>query len=318
MLLQRTIRAVLSLGLALALLTTTVAVTARPATASTVGDEQAFVQLINQVRAEKGLTPLEVHGELTVEARAWAAKMSADDVLAHSPNMAKGISASWTVLGENVGVHGVDDLQQLFQAFVASPSHYQNLIDPRFQYLGVGVVHSGSGKLWTTHRFMATESSTATTAAPPTTAPPTTASPTTKPPTTKAPTTKPPATTPKPTTAPPPSTSKPTTTGPATTTKPTTVKPIATTTKPTTAKPTTADPTTDAPKVPSTVSGSPTSTTVAGEGPPSDQAKSPDSTASEPTEPKKDPITPAEVAKLVQPDASTIEEVLIELVEAGI
>ena len=143
---------------------------AAPADAGTAADEQLFVQLINQTRAGAGLAPLTVHPELTQQARSWSSSMSGTDQLAHAPDISRGISAPWTVLGENVGVHGVHDVNQLYAAFVASPGHYANIIDPRYTYVGVGVVVTPEGKLWTTHRFMGTAEPAPTTS-PATTAP---------------------------------------------------------------------------------------------------------------------------------------------------
>lgn len=161
------------------------------ADAGALEHEQQFIQLINQTRAAAGVPPLTVHPELTIEARAWAQSMAASGTLAHAGDISKGITAPWTVLGENVGVHGVEDVPALHDAFVASPGHHQNLVDARFRHVGVGVVVTEEGKLWTTHRFMATaEPSTGPTT---TTAPPTTVAPTT---TAAAPTTVPPTTTP--------------------------------------------------------------------------------------------------------------------------
>ncbi len=174
----------------------TVAMAPSAVSAGTVEDEQAFVALINDLRDGQGLAPLIVHTELTAQARVWADTMADVDQLSHAPDMTTGITAPWTVLGENVGVHGAHNIDQLFQAFVSSPTHYQNLIDPRFQYVGVGVVHAPNGKLWTTHRFMATSQPVPS----PTTevtSPPTTQAPTTAPPTTQAPTTRPPTSTPR-------------------------------------------------------------------------------------------------------------------------
>lgn len=284
---QRTVRAAVSLGISLLFCISGSLVLATSASAGTVEDEQVFITLINQTRANQGLPPLIVHGELAAEARAWAASMAANDRLAHTPNMAKGISVRWTVLGENVGVHGIHEPAQLFEAFLASPSHYQNLVDPRFQYVGVGVVHDQNGKLWTTHRFMAV-------AAPPettTTSPPTTAPPV-KPPTTAPPTTAPPATKP-PTTAPPAA-------------KPPKTSPVAP--NPTSA-PTTA-----------TTAGKPAPTTSAPPTPKPAPSDSPGTTGPGDPSPSSDPAgdDPIDPAELVKPDVSTIEEVLIDLVEAGI
>ncbi|MGB5759051.1 MAG: CAP domain-containing protein, partial [Acidimicrobiales bacterium] len=172
MLLKRTGRAAIAFGVSLVLLVVSSLAFVTSADAGTVDDEQLFIQMINQLRTDKGLNPLVVDGELTAQARAWSQSMAAHDQLAHTSNLAGGISSPWTVLGENVGVHVIHDVSGLFQAFIASPSHYQNLVDPRFQYVGVGVVNTEAGKLWTTHRFMAAT-------APPAPAPPTTAAPTT-------------------------------------------------------------------------------------------------------------------------------------------
>ncbi len=86
-------------------------------------------------------------------------------------------------------------IQELFDAFVASPAHLQNLVDPQFRYVGVGVVYDQSGQMWTTHRFMALGDTPAATT---TTRPATTSAPGRTPATQpggSTPTTAPPATT---------------------------------------------------------------------------------------------------------------------------
>lgn len=142
--------------MAAALLMAGLGLAAQGPAAASASDEMQFVQLINQARAAQGLNGLQVHGELTAEARSWSASMAAADTLSHTGDMTAGITAPWIVLGENVGVHTIHDVPGLFDAFMNSPSHHANLMDPRFQYVGVGVVNAQNGKLWTTHRFMAT------------------------------------------------------------------------------------------------------------------------------------------------------------------
>lgn len=154
-----------------------------------------FVARINQLRASKGLGALSVDAELTAQANQWAATMANAGRIFHASDLSVGIGANWSKLGENVGVGG--DTASLFQAFVNSPTHYANLVDPVYSRVGVGVVISG-GRMFTAHRFMAVAPSAPAPppTAPPTTAPPpSTAPPTTAPPTTVAPTTAPPATT---------------------------------------------------------------------------------------------------------------------------
>lgn len=154
--------------------------------------ESDFVSRINQLRAAHGLGALSVDPELTTQARQWASTMAGAGHIYHSGDLSAGVSSDWQKLGENVGVGG--DTASLFQAFVDSPSHYENLVDPAYTRVGVGVVLAG-GRLYTTHRFMGLMPPPAPTTVP-TTAPPTTVAPTTT--TTAAPTTVAP---PPPTTA---------------------------------------------------------------------------------------------------------------------
>jgi hypothetical protein len=124
-----------------------------PANAADSGAEAAFVAKINGIRASKGLGPLAVYGELTGVARNWTDQMVANGGISHNPNLAGDVSANWTKLGENVGVG--NDVNSLMTAFVNSPAHYKNIVDPAYNYIGVGVSYDSSGRMYTTHDFMA-------------------------------------------------------------------------------------------------------------------------------------------------------------------
>ena len=113
--------------------------------------ESAFVSRINSLRASKGLSQLQVDSELTSIGRRWASKMAADGDISHNPSFSSWVTADWVKLGENVGMGG--DVDAIFKAFVASPSHYKNLVDPAFQFVGVGVVVTGDGTIFTAHQF---------------------------------------------------------------------------------------------------------------------------------------------------------------------
>lgn len=143
--------------------------------------EADFVRRINELRRAKGLGELVVDDGLTDVARRWAEKMAAVDEISHNPDLAEQVTADWQKLGENVGVG--TSVATLHDAFVRSPAHYRNLVDPDFTRIGVAVVVGRDGALFTTHQFMklrpaaaaaaakATPPSTTTTmAAPPTTA----------------------------------------------------------------------------------------------------------------------------------------------------
>ena len=103
--------------------------------------------------SRKGLAPLAVYGELHGVARDWTDQMVANGGISHNPNLAGQVSANWTKLGENVGVG--NDVNSLMTAFVNSPAHYKNITDPAYNYIGVGVSYDASGRMYTTHDFMA-------------------------------------------------------------------------------------------------------------------------------------------------------------------
>jgi hypothetical protein len=132
--------------------------------------EDQFVADINALRASKGLGQLAVHPELVRVARGWASQMAKADQISHNPNLANAVDADWQKLGENVGVGMTED--KLMQAFIDSPAHYRNLVDPAFTHVGVGVVIGRDGAIFTTHQFMQLRTGGGgATAAPATTAP---------------------------------------------------------------------------------------------------------------------------------------------------
>jgi uncharacterized protein YkwD len=106
--------------------------------------EAQFVTMINALRADKGSGPLALSNELDPVARAWTAKMVAQGAISHNPNLAKEVTAvtkNWKKLGENVGFDNTLGVVQLNAAFVASPAHYRNLVDPDFDQVAITIVY---------------------------------------------------------------------------------------------------------------------------------------------------------------------------------
>jgi len=120
------------------------------ARAASVSDELALVAKINDLRAGKGLPALQVNENLLTKARAWSAEMASAGRIWHS-TLSDGITADWTKLGENVGMGASVD--RLHAQFVASAHHYENLVDPAFSYVGIGVVTNGD-TIYVTEEFM--------------------------------------------------------------------------------------------------------------------------------------------------------------------
>lgn len=145
--------------MAVLLLVASIGATASGASAADLDAEARFVAALNDIRAAEGLPPLVLDDELTIAARAWTDEMVANadggagrGALAHAADLSVGITVYWMKLGENVG-YG-PDVDVLVDAFVDSPSHYRNIVDPEFEQVGVGVSYDADGTMWTTHRFM--------------------------------------------------------------------------------------------------------------------------------------------------------------------
>jgi hypothetical protein len=149
--------------LTLAILVATALFPMTAAFADGPSDETAFVVGINNLRAGKGLPALAVHSNLTSKARAWAQTMADKGTIWHSV-LSDGITADWQKLGENVGRGG--SVAALEQAFVNSPAHYDNLIDPTFDTIGVGVVRGAGDIIFVAEEFMQLRRSVAAAATP--------------------------------------------------------------------------------------------------------------------------------------------------------
>jgi hypothetical protein len=98
------------------------------------------------------LPALAVDGELSAVARQWADTMAAAGAISHNPNVGSQVSAPWTTIGENVGTG--PEVGGIMSAFVNSPSHYANIVEPVYDYVGIGVTWGTDGRMYTAHVFM--------------------------------------------------------------------------------------------------------------------------------------------------------------------
>jgi uncharacterized protein YkwD len=114
--------------------------------------EVELIGRINDLRSSKGLRPLvEDRADLTELARSWSAAMARDGGISHRPDLTTAAPADWVHIGENVGVGG--SIAALHDAFVASPMHHRNLVDPAFESVAVGIVVR-DGRIWVTENFL--------------------------------------------------------------------------------------------------------------------------------------------------------------------
>lgn len=110
---------------------------------------------INATRATAGVPPLTTDPVATGVAQEWAAEMAAAGRISHRADLRVGMPANWSMLGENVGTSG--SVAALGPAFVASPTHYANLVDARFRTVGIGVAVAGD-RVFVAQEFLTTAS----------------------------------------------------------------------------------------------------------------------------------------------------------------
>jgi len=114
----------------------------------------ALVTAINVTRGEAGVAPLREDAALDSMALDHSARMSEAGRIFHNLQLgpqADALGVVWTRLGENVGAGA--DVDQVERALVASPHHYENLIDRRFTSVGIGVVTGSDGRVYLTQVF---------------------------------------------------------------------------------------------------------------------------------------------------------------------
>jgi uncharacterized protein YkwD len=98
--------------------------------------------LVNRERMSRGIAPVRMQVDLRNDlARPWSFHLAGAGALSHRPGLAGAIdstvTSSWDSAAENVGY--ATSLPRLFSAFMASASHRANILDPRWEYVGIGI-----------------------------------------------------------------------------------------------------------------------------------------------------------------------------------
>ena len=119
--------------------------------------QRAVVCLVNQQRHARGLPGLRESARLNRSAQGWTNVMVTHRDFSHGADFAARISATgfrWSSVGENIAT-GFNTPARVVRGWMASTGHCQNILNPRFRYVGTGVsrrpiagVSSGGGT-WT-------------------------------------------------------------------------------------------------------------------------------------------------------------------------
>lgn len=112
--------------------------------------EQDFLSRTNSLRVSLGLGALKTNSELLTKARSWSQTQADSGTIFHS-TLTNGVTQNWYRLGENVGMGPTSPA--IHDALVRSPRHYENLVDPGFTDVGIGVIRQGD-IIYVTQVFM--------------------------------------------------------------------------------------------------------------------------------------------------------------------
>jgi len=138
-------------------------------------EEQAFLGIINNYRAQNGLEPLALDPQLNGVARWMADDMAKNDYFSHTDSLGRDPFARMDAMGytyntwrgENL-VAGTEEAQASFEMWTGSPGHNANMLGANYTVIGIArAYNSGSTFGW----YWATEFGGQTAAPPPAAAP---------------------------------------------------------------------------------------------------------------------------------------------------
>ncbi len=137
---------------------TTTQVTTEATTESTTADTnnsiaKSLLALVNQARAENGLSALSLNDSLSAVAQKKAEDMKNNNYFSHtsptygSPfDMIKNAGISYRSAGENIAM-GQKTAEAVFNAWMNSSGHRANILSSKFTQMGIGVT-DGSARYW--------------------------------------------------------------------------------------------------------------------------------------------------------------------------
>lgn len=121
--------------------------------------EQELVELVNRTRKEQGLQPLEVNQSLREIARIKGDDMIENNYFEHqSPNygspfeMMKQKGIKYSLAGENLAE--ARTVEKAFEDLMESPKHKENILEPKYDEIGIGIVESENSGLMIVQEFI--------------------------------------------------------------------------------------------------------------------------------------------------------------------
>ena len=135
--------------------------------ATPTAEEQRFVDLVNYERWWRGENQLTVDPKLVEASRAHSREMGEMGYFDHHSPTAGLETAmdrylalaerrpSWAYLGENLFYCSITDVNRGHDSLMKSAPHQANILNPKFERIGVGVYKASNGEFWVTQMFLA-------------------------------------------------------------------------------------------------------------------------------------------------------------------
>jgi uncharacterized protein YkwD len=121
------------------------------ASAAVMNVAEQCTSMVNAERAARGVAPVSVHPSVQFAAESHAKYEALASVMTHvSPNGARGgdriagAGYAWRTWGENVAA-GQADCTTVMAAWMNSPGHRDNILNPAFSHIGMAAAANSAG-----------------------------------------------------------------------------------------------------------------------------------------------------------------------------
>lgn len=130
-------------------------------------EEIRFVELVNKERASRGLPQLTIDPVLIQVAREHSREMGEKHYFSHhspTPKMRTPLDRylagakrrpSWALVGENLFYCSIVDVNRGHTALMNSEGHRANILESRYERIGVGAYVTPDGQFYVTQMFLA-------------------------------------------------------------------------------------------------------------------------------------------------------------------
>jgi uncharacterized protein YkwD len=132
-----------------------VSVAAEPEAPKLTKEEQQIIDLTNKARAKEKLSPLKLNALVYKAARNHSTNMAKQQKMEHELDGKRvdkrmdDVGYDFELNGENIGeLSDLKDVPKLFEAWMGSKSHRANIMEPKFEEIGVAIVQDAKKKRW--------------------------------------------------------------------------------------------------------------------------------------------------------------------------